>query len=101
MFFGGGTPSLTPIDEMARLLEGFRVAFDIAPDAEVSLEANPGTLTLDYLRALRGFGVNRLSIGVQSFHEDELRPRPHHDGDEARQAFTMRVPGFENVNSIH
>ncbi len=100
VFFGGGTPSLTPVEGMAQILGGVRGMMDIAPDAEISLEANPGSLSTEYLRGLRGMGFNRLSIGVQSFDDDELKSLDRiHSGDDARQAFaSAREAGFENVN---
>src|SRR5438132_611653 len=73
VFFGGGTPSLTPLPELGRVLEAVAAAFDLSPAAEVTLEANPGTVDERYLRGLRALGVNRLSLGVQSFADDELR----------------------------
>jgi oxygen-independent coproporphyrinogen-3 oxidase len=100
VFFGGGTPSKTPAGEMAKLFDGLRRAFHIADDAEISLEANPGSLSADYLRDLRALGFNRLSIGVQSFDDAELRALDRiHTGDEAREAFAAaRDAGFDNVN---
>jgi oxygen-independent coproporphyrinogen-3 oxidase len=100
VFFGGGTPSLNPLPEMQALLAGFRETFDIAPDAEVSLEANPGSLSVDYLRGLRDIGFNRLSIGVQSFDDEELVSLDRiHTGDDARAAYAAaREAGFDNVN---
>src|SRR5579875_2584167 len=67
IFFGGGTPSLTPLPLLDRVLDAVRSAFAVASDAEVTLEANPGTVDEAYLRGLRSLGVNRLSLGVQSF----------------------------------
>lgn len=100
VFFGGGTPSLNPLEEMATILEGLRAAFDVAPDAEVTLEANPGGLTADYLRGLRTLGFNRLSIGVQSFDDEELVVLDRrHTAEDAREAYrAARAAGFENVN---
>lgn len=100
VFFGGGTPSLTPLTEMQFLMAGLRDAFDILPDAEVSLESNPGSLTTEYLRGLRDIGFNRLSIGVQSFDDEELVSLDRiHSADEARQAYaSAREAGFDNVN---
>ncbi len=100
VFFGGGTPSLNPVDEMAKILAGMRSTFRIAPDAEIALEANPGSITTEYLRGLREIGFNRLSIGVQSFDDEELVTLDRiHTGDEAREAFAAaRDAGFENVN---
>ncbi|MCI4398288.1 MAG: radical SAM family heme chaperone HemW, partial [Acidobacteria bacterium] len=73
IYFGGGTPSLLALSEMARLCEGLRGIFHWMPDAEVTLEANPETVTAESLAAWRGAGVTRLSIGAQSFDETELR----------------------------
>ncbi len=99
-FFGGGTPSLLPLDELARIMGAMRVSFDIAPDVEVSLEANPGTVDLPYLRGLVSLGVNRLSLGVQSFHDDELAALDRiHSAAEAKQAYRWaREAGFRRVN---
>ena len=100
VFFGGGTPSLVPLAQMRDLIEGISATFRISPDAEISLEANPGSLTTEYLAGLRGLGFNRLSIGVQSFHDDELRALDRiHSGDDARAAYrSARAAGFGNVN---
>jgi oxygen-independent coproporphyrinogen-3 oxidase len=100
IFFGGGTPSLTPLGELRRIMDGLREAFAVAPDAEVTVEANPGSLDEDYLRGLRELGVNRLSIGVQSFHDDELRALDRiHSAADAKDAFrAARAAGFDNVN---
>ncbi len=73
IYFGGGTPSLLPLDLLAELLHVSRLTFRVPDSAEITLEANPGTVTPGYLRGLRELGVNRLSLGVQSAHEDELR----------------------------
>lgn len=100
IFFGGGTPSLNPLEEMAKILDGVRAAFDVAPDAEVTLEANPGGLSAEYLRGLRDLGFNRLSIGVQSFDDEELVTLDRrHTAEDAREAYrAARAAGFENVN---
>jgi oxygen-independent coproporphyrinogen-3 oxidase len=100
VFFGGGTPSLAPVEEMRSILEGLRDVFNIAADAEVSLEANPGSLSVEYLRGLRSIGFNRLSIGVQSFDDEELVMLDRiHSGDDARAAYAAaRDAGFANVN---
>lgn len=100
VFFGGGTPSLTPLPEMKFIMDGLHQAFQFAPDAEISLEANPGSLDEEYLRGLRGLGFNRLSIGVQSFHDDELRSLDRiHSAEDAKSAYrAARSAGFENVN---
>lgn len=72
VFFGGGTPSLMPATALAQILRAVADAFDLSPDAEISLEANPGTVDKAYLEALRGLGVNRLSLGAQSAIPGEL-----------------------------
>ncbi len=99
LFFGGGTPSLVPPAEMKRLMEGLRQRFAIAAEAEVSLEANPESVDFDHLRGLRDLGVNRLSLGVQSFDDEELRFLGRiHSAAEAEAAYgAARQAGFENV----
>ena len=100
VFLGGGTPSLNPAAEMRQILDGLRAAFTIAPDAEVSLEANPGSIDTAYLRDLRDAGFNRLSIGVQSFDDEELRSldRIHTAADAEAAVSAARAAGFDNVN---
>ena len=100
VFFGGGTPSLLPLEEVERIMTAMREAFDLAPDAEISFEANPGTVDREYLRGLRLLGVNRVSFGVQSFHDDELRALDRiHSAEEAKEAYRWaREAGFERVN---
>lgn len=100
VFFGGGTPSLLPLPEMRVIVEALRAAFDFAPDAEVTLEANPGTVGADYLRGLRALGFDRISFGVQSFHDEELRTLERvHDARTVEDAYRWaREAGFQNVN---
>jgi oxygen-independent coproporphyrinogen-3 oxidase len=100
VFFGGGTPSLLPLPEMQVIVEALREQFDIAPDAEITLEANPGTVDAAHLAGLRQLGFNRISFGVQSFHGDELRTLERiHDAEEVELAYAWaREAGFENVN---
>ncbi len=74
IFFGGGTPSRTSRENLTRLVARIRERFDVIPDAEFSLEANPEDVSVDAVGFWRSLGVNRLSIGVQSFHDTELRP---------------------------
>src|SRR5580704_18435967 len=73
IFFGGGTPSLLEPADVQRIVGACRDAFDLADDREVTLEANPETVTEDRLAAYRAAGINRLSLGVQSFRADELK----------------------------
>lgn len=100
VFLGGGTPSLLPLAEVERIMAALRQRFRLADGAEVSFEANPGTVDRPYLQRLRSLGVNRLSLGVQSFHDDELATLGRiHTAAEAREAFdTARQAGFDNVN---
>ncbi|MGQ7960563.1 radical SAM family heme chaperone HemW [Pseudomonas sp. SP16.1] len=100
IFFGGGTPSLFSARALGRLLEGVerRVAF--AGDIEITLEANPGTFEQAKFKGYRALGINRLSIGVQSFQEAKLKALGRiHDGSEAIRAADMaRAAGFDNFN---
>jgi oxygen-independent coproporphyrinogen-3 oxidase len=100
VFLGGGTPSLLPLAEVERIMTALRQRFRLAADAEVSFEANPGTIDRPYLEGLRSLGVNRLSLGVQSLHDDELATLGRiHTAAEAREAYdTARQAGFDNVN---
>lgn len=100
VFFGGGTPSLVPEKYIGAALAAVREAFPLAPDAEISLEANPGTLSMEKLRAWRQMGINRLSIGVQSFDVRLLREIGRiHTPEAAREAVRMaRAAGFANVS---
>jgi oxygen-independent coproporphyrinogen-3 oxidase len=100
VFFGGGTPSLLPLAQVERITASLQEAFSIEADAEVSLEANPGTVDLDYLHGLRDCGINRISFGVQSFHDDELVALDRiHTANEAVQCYHWaRDAGFERIN---
>ena len=73
VYLGGGTPSRTSVHNLTRLFAALREQFDVAPGAEISMEANPEDVSPESVAAWRAFGVNRISIGVQSFHDDELR----------------------------
>jgi oxygen-independent coproporphyrinogen-3 oxidase len=73
IYLGGGTPSRTSLQNLTRLFGAIREAFDVDPDAEISMEANPEDVGAESVAAWRALGVNRISIGVQSFHDDELR----------------------------
>jgi oxygen-independent coproporphyrinogen-3 oxidase len=100
IFFGGGTPSLLTPGQVERILSYLHTAFRIAPEAEVTLEANPGTVTDKKLRWFRSLGVNRLSIGIQSFHDHELKALGRiHDQAEALRCFDEgRAAGFDNIS---
>jgi oxygen-independent coproporphyrinogen-3 oxidase len=100
IYFGGGTPSLLEPAEVARLLTACRDGFAIAPDAEVSLEMNPETATSAWLEGYRAAGVNRLSLGVQSLRDDELRRlgRIHDAARVGESVGLARAAGFDNVS---
>ena len=100
IYFGGGTPSLLEPDEVARIIQACDEHFDVSPDREVTLEANPETVTTARLEGYRRAGVNRLSFGVQSFRDDELRRLSRlHGADRARAALReARAAGFDNVS---
>ena len=100
VFFGGGTPSRLPLPLLAQVIGAVRSAFAVEADAEWSLEANPGTVDASYFRGLAALGVNRLSIGTQSFDDTELLLLDRiHDGATAEAAFhAARAAGFPNIS---
>ena len=100
VFFGGGTPTLLSGGQMARLMDTLRSCFDLLPDAEITMEGNPGTLTAEALAAYRAAGVNRLSLGVQSMEDALLVAIGRiHTAKQAVEAVRMaREAGFENIN---
>jgi oxygen-independent coproporphyrinogen-3 oxidase len=99
VFFGGGTPSLLTPRQIESILARVHAIFHVASSAEITLEANPGTVTLESLRAFRSLGVNRLSLGIQSFHDADLQLLGRiHDGAEARRCVERsRAAGFDNI----
>jgi oxygen-independent coproporphyrinogen-3 oxidase len=100
IFFGGGTPSLLEPEEIGRLIAACRETFDLTPDAEITLETNPETVTAERLAGFLEAGVNRISFGVQSFDDDELKRLGRvHSAARAREAIRMaRVAGFVNLS---
>ncbi len=100
IFFGGGTPTTLHPKQLIELVETVHESFQVRPDAEITTEANPGTLTTEYLREIRQGGINRLSMGVQSFDNEELSFLSRlHDANTARQAVEMaRTAGFDNIS---
>ncbi|MGN0019780.1 MAG: radical SAM family heme chaperone HemW [Sphingobacterium hotanense] len=99
IYFGGGTPSTLTADEIERLIGKVAKHYEIAPDAEITLEANPDDLDKNKVNALRQTAINRFSIGIQSFYEEDLRwMNRAHNAEEAKSAI-MRVQdaGFENI----
>lgn len=99
IFFGGGTPSLLAARSVDALLSALRARVQMAPDCEVTLEANPGTFEAEKFRDFRASGVNRLSIGIQSFNPEHLKAIGRiHDDREARCAVEIAQAHFEHVN---
>ncbi len=100
VFFGGGTPSILPNASIQKILETLRDGFDLSADVEITLEANPGSVSLDYLKALRAIGVNRLSFGMQSANELELQwlTRQHTFNDVIQAVDWARAAGFDNIS---
>ena len=100
VFFGGGTPSVLEPGEVSGLIAACRSRFDVDPDAEITLEMNPETASRDRLEGYRAAGVTRLSLGVQSFRDEELRRLGRlHTADRAIGAFGLaRTAGFDDVS---
>ena len=97
---GGGTPSLFDAEQLDRLLAAIRARLPFAPNIEITLEANPGTVEIGRFKEYRDIGINRLSIGVQSFNDDALQRlgRIHNRRDAIRAAEQAHAAGFDNFN---
>ena len=99
VFFGGGTPSLFSAAAIESLISAFRARLTLAPDCEITLEANPGTFEAEKFRGYRDAGVTRLSIGIQSFDSRHLAALGRiHDDREARAAIAIAQDHFDNIN---
>ena len=100
IYLGGGTPTVLPLDLLGEVLAACRRAFQVPEGAEVTVEANPGTVDGDYLAGLLSLGINRLSLGVQSFDEGELRllGRIHTAREAVEACHLAREVGFDNLN---
>lgn len=100
IYFGGGTPTTLTVGQISSLIETCRRGFDVAPDSEITAEANPESISQNYLEELRSAGVNRLSFGAQSFDDGELRMIGRtHTSEAAREAVrAARAAGFANVS---
>ncbi len=100
LYFGGGTPSLLEPEQVEEILDAVRINLTLTPDAEITLEANPGTLSKEKLRRYFKSGVNRLSLGIQSFNDQELQLLGRmHSADEAIQAIQWaKDTGFSNLS---
>jgi oxygen-independent coproporphyrinogen-3 oxidase len=101
IYFGGGTPSLLTQPELNRILDALHQHFDVAPDAEITLEANPDDLTPARIRELAASPVNRLSIGIQSFHDPHLvrMNRAHHAAEALAAVRNAQDAGFGNITT--
>lgn len=101
LYFGGGTPTLLPLSCFERILGVIRAHYRLTDDCEITVECNPATADRDYLTALRHMGVNRLSIGLQSAHDRELRllGRSHTVADFEAVFGDARAAGFENISA--
>lgn len=99
IYFGGGTPSILEADDIQRLIDKVGKLYTIHRDAEITLEANPDDLTVEKVKALRNTSINRFSIGIQSFHEEDLRwMNRAHNAQEADAAVKrVQDAGFENI----
>ncbi len=100
IYFGGGTPSVIPPIQYGKIFEALYRSFTVMPDVEISLEANPGTADQQQFILLKSFGVNRISLGAQSFNEKELKllGRIHNPGDIKSAFQNARIAGFSNLN---
>lgn len=99
IYLGGGTPSRTSLANLSRIFAAVRLRFELAPDAEISMEANPEDVTAENVAAWRALGVNRISIGVQSFHDDELQAISRiHDRARAMEAVRLAVTSGARAN---
>jgi putative oxygen-independent coproporphyrinogen III oxidase len=99
IFFGGGTPSLLSARALDDILSAVRARVPLEPDAEITLEANPGTFEAQKFREFRALGINRLSIGIQSFNAQHLKALGRiHDDAEARRAIEIAQANFDNFN---
>lgn len=99
IYFGGGTPSLMKDDEIRKLLKTFRELFTVSPTAEISLEANPDDINAAAVAAWKNAGINRLSIGIQSFFEEDLEwMNRAHNASQAKEAVKLaQHAGFSNI----
>ena len=100
IYFGGGTPTLLSANQLERILQTIRQTFSVEPDCEISAECNPATGSRELFSAMRAMGFNRLSIGLQSAHQSELRAlgRTHDFNDFFQTWREARAAGFDNLN---
>lgn len=101
VYFGGGTPSLLDAGELSKILERIFRNHEVRTDAEITLEANPDDIHAEALSSWRAMGINRISLGIQSFHDRELKwMNRSHDADAARKALhEISAAGFDNISA--
>lgn len=100
IFFGGGTPSLMEPGYLGEIIESLKKNYNVPGDAEITMETNPGTVNKEKLKSFREEGINRISIGIQSFHEDELKflTRIHDKNTAIETVYNAKESGFDNIN---
>lgn len=99
IYFGGGTPSILLIQEINQIIDCIQEQFDVAQDAEITLEANPDDINLTYLQSLKAAGINRLSIGIQSFFDEELEfMNRSHNAQQARKCIDESLSLFTDIS---
>ena len=99
IFIGGGTPSLLSPEAMDQLLSAIRARINLEPDAEITMEANPGSVEAEKFAAFAKCGINRVSLGIQSFHDEQLKALGRiHNGAEAKHAVRIALDHFKSVN---
>ena len=100
LYFGGGTPSLLLSDEIQRVIDKAKILFNLSPQAEITLEANPNNLTEEYLKRLKETSINRLSIGVQSFFDEDMLVLGRiHTAKQAEDSIALAIKyGYENLS---
>ena len=100
IFFGGGTPSILPGEEIKRIMDVIRKKYSLSGDAEITIEVNPGTVNREKLKDYKSAGINRLSIGLQSIHNEELKALGRiHTWEAFQESYGLaRAAGFQNIN---
>ncbi len=100
LYFGGGTPSLLSVEQISNLLKGAKENFKIMPKSEITIEANPCTVNSQKANAWKNMGINRISLGAQTFSDSELKKlgRIHNSEDTKRAFWVLRDAGFDNIS---
>jgi len=100
LFFGGGTPSLMKPEYLGEIIKSLKNNYNVSDDAEITMETNPGTVNKEKLKSFKKTGINRISIGIQSFHDDELRflTRIHDKNVAIETVNNAKEVGFDNIS---